>query len=93
MGLGRHIPRIQRIAEQVPELNIIVATGIYPYSDLPFQFHFRGPGTMLDGGPDPMIAHFTRDLTEGIAGTGVKAAFLKCAMDAPASPARSSTRC
>lgn len=82
-GLGRYIPRIQRIAEQVPELNIVVATGIYTYRDVPFQFHFRGPGTVRDEGPDPMIAYFIRDLTEGIAGTGVKAAFLKCAVDAP----------
>ena len=82
-GLGRYIPRIQRIAEQVPELNIIVATGIYTYNDVPFQFHFRAPGTGLARDGDPMIADFTRDLTEGIAGTGVKAAFLKCAMDSP----------
>ncbi|GAA3923022.1 phosphotriesterase [Actinomadura viridis] len=81
-GLGRYIPRIQRVAEQVPELNIIVATGIYTYNDLPFQFHHRGPGTLIDG-PDPMIADFVRDLTEGIAGTGVRAAFLKCAVDGP----------
>src|SRR5690242_4923769 len=47
-GLGRYIPRIQRIAEQVPELNIIAATGIYTYNDLPFQFHHRGPRTLLD---------------------------------------------
>lgn len=81
-GLGRYIPRIKRIAELVPELNIIVATGIYSYNDVPFQFHHRGPGTLL-GGPDPMVADFTRDITEGIADTGVKAAFLKCAIDAP----------
>jgi phosphotriesterase-related protein len=82
-GLGRYIPRIQRIAEQVPELNIIAATGIYTYNDLPFQFHHRGPGTLMDDGPDPMIGYFVRDLTQGIGDTGVKAAFLKCAMDAP----------
>ncbi|TDD79839.1 phosphotriesterase [Actinomadura darangshiensis] len=82
-GLGRYIPRIQRINEQVPELNIIVATGIYTYHDIPFQFLHRGPGALADDGPDPMIADFTRDLTEGIAGTGVRAAFLKCAIDAP----------
>ncbi|WP_026314154.1 phosphotriesterase family protein [Actinomadura flavalba] len=81
-GLGRYLPRVQRINEQVPELNIIVATGVYTYNDLPFQFHHRGPGTLL-GGPDPMVDDFVRDLTEGIAGTGVRAAFLKCAVDAP----------
>ncbi|WP_067811232.1 phosphotriesterase family protein [Actinomadura kijaniata] len=81
-GLGRYIPRVQRIAEQVPELNIIPATGLYTYNDVPFQLIYRGPDTLL-GGPDPLVENFVRDLTEGIADTGVKAAFLKCAMDAP----------
>ncbi|WP_030172534.1 phosphotriesterase family protein [Spirillospora albida] len=81
-GLGRYIPRVARIAEQVPELNIIAATGIYTYNDVPFQYHYRGPGTLLDGS-DPMVADFVRDLTEGIGDTGVRAAFLKCAVDAP----------
>ncbi|MBE1537411.1 phosphotriesterase family protein [Actinomadura algeriensis] len=81
-GLGRYIPRIAGIAERVPELNIIAATGIYTYNDLPFQFQYRGPGTLL-GGPDPMIADFVRDLTQGIGDTGVRAAFLKCAVDHP----------
>ncbi|MGK5554773.1 phosphotriesterase family protein [Actinomadura kijaniata] len=81
-GLGRYIPRVQRIAEQVPELNIIPATGLYTYNDVPFQLIYRGPDTLL-GGPDPLVEDFVRDLTEGIADTGVKAAFLKCAMDAP----------
>jgi phosphotriesterase-related protein len=31
--------------------------------------------------PDPMVDMFVGDITEGIAGTGVKAAFLKCAID------------
>jgi phosphotriesterase-related protein len=80
-GLGRYIPRIQRIAEQVPGLNIIVATGLYTYDELPFQLHYRGPGTLLDG-PEPMVEMFTRDIVEGIADTGVKAAFLKCCVEA-----------
>ena len=78
-GLGRYIPRIQRIAEQT-SLNIIVATGIYTYNELPEFFHFRGPGSLL-GGAEPMIEMFVRDLTEGIANTGVKAGILKCATD------------
>ncbi|MEV5892137.1 phosphotriesterase family protein [Nonomuraea fuscirosea] len=80
-GLGRHIPRILRVSEQVPGLNIIVATGIYVFEELPHTYAFRGPGLIIDR-PDPMIDDFVRDLTEGIAGTGVKAAFLKCAVDA-----------
>jgi len=35
VGLGRYIPRIQRIAEQLPDLNIVVATGCYTYDDVP----------------------------------------------------------
>jgi len=85
VGLGRYIPRVQDVAAQV-DLNIIVATGIYTYGDLPFPYVNRGPGTMLEG-PEPMVEEFTRDITEGIAGTGVKAAFLKCAVEhADASP-------
>jgi phosphotriesterase-related protein len=81
IGLGRYIPRIQRIAHQT-DLNIIVATGVYTYNDLPFYFHFRGPGTVLQG-PELMVDMFVRDIQEGIAGTGVKAAILKCATDEP----------
>jgi phosphotriesterase-related protein len=79
-GLGRYIPRIQRVSAQVPGLNIIVATGLYTYNELPFQLMYRGPGTIL-GGPEPMVADFTRDIVEGIGGTGVKAALLKCCVE------------
>ena len=84
VGLGRYIPRIQKVAEQVPELNIIVATGCYTYDSVPFFFHFRGPALSAAVGvdvPDPMVDLFVKDITDGIAGTGVKAAFLKCAID------------
>ncbi|HEY7545852.1 MAG TPA: phosphotriesterase-related protein [Blastocatellia bacterium] len=78
-GLGRYIPRIQRIQRET-DLNIIVATGVYTYNDVPMYFHFRGPGTVLDG-PELMVDMFVRDIEEGIADTGVKAAILKCATD------------
>jgi len=81
IGLGRCIPRIQRVAAQV-DLNIIVASGLYTYNDLPFYFRYRGPDSGT-GGQDPMTEMFAADITEGIAGTGVKAAFLKCAIDEP----------
>lgn len=80
-GLGRYLPRIQRIAAQTP-VNIIVATGLYVYEELPQQYAYRGPGNLIDI-PEPMVTDFSRDITEGIAGTGVKAAFLKCAMETP----------
>jgi len=81
IGLGRYIPRIARIAERT-DLQIVVATGVYTYNDVPMYFHFTGPGTVLNG-PEPMVDMFVRDITEGIAGTGVKAAILKCATDEP----------
>jgi phosphotriesterase-related protein len=81
IGLGRYIPRLQKVAERTA-VNIVVATGIYTYNDIPFYFHFRGPGTAFDG-PEVMVDMFVRDIREGIAGTGVRAGILKCATDAP----------
>src|ERR1700730_12568616 len=53
VGLGRYIPLIQRVAQQTL-VNIIVATGIYTYNDIPFYSNFRGPGSPFEG-PEPMI--------------------------------------
>ena len=80
-GLGRYIPRVQRVAEQT-DLNIVVATGLYTYDEVPHQYEHRGPGLLLDLPRDPMVDDFTRDVRDGIAGTGVKAAFLKCVVEA-----------
>ena len=81
IGLGRYIPRIARVAAGTG-LNIVVATGVYTYNDVPFFFHYRGPGAMLDG-PEIMTDMFVRDIESGIADTGVRAAILKCATDEP----------
>ncbi|WP_433756258.1 phosphotriesterase family protein [Nocardia sp. CA-135398] len=81
LGLGRYLPRIQKIAART-DLRIIVATGIYTYNDVPFQFHYTGPGLLFDR-PEPMVEMFVKDLTEGIADTGVRAGFLKCAIEEP----------
>jgi phosphotriesterase-related protein len=72
IGLGRSIARIQKVAART-QLHILVATGIYTYRDLPLFFAFR------DAAEIPKM--FVRDLTDGIAGTGVRAAILKCATD------------
>jgi phosphotriesterase-related protein len=87
VGLGRYLPRIQRVAQQVPQLNIVVATGCYTYEDVPFFFHHRGPALSSALGtevPDPMVDLFVRDIREGVTGTGVRAGMLKCAIDRPA---------
>ncbi|MCZ2813915.1 phosphotriesterase-related protein [Modestobacter sp. VKM Ac-2979] len=80
-GLGRYLPRVQRVAAQT-ELNIIAATGLYTYDEIPFQYAHRGPGTLIETPTDPMVDDFTRDVRDGIADTGVHAAFLKCAVEA-----------
>ena len=82
VGLGRSIPRVAAIAEQVPEINVVVATGVYTYNEVPMYFHFRGPGTVL-GGPEPMVDLFVREIRQGIGETGVRAGILKCASDRP----------
>ncbi len=79
VGLGRDIHRIQRVAERV-DLNIVVATGLYTYNELPYYFLYRGPGTLL-GGEEPLVEMFVGDIENGIAGTGVKAGMLKCATE------------
>lgn len=80
VGLGRFIPRIQTVNTQVEDLNIIVATGLYTFDVLPFPLRHQGPGTLI-GGDDPMVDWFVRDIDQGIADTGVRAGFLKCAID------------
>jgi phosphotriesterase-related protein len=79
-GLGRYVPRLQRINAEVEDLNIVVATGLYTYTDVPNFFAHRGPGALPDL-PEPMVDLFVSDIREGIQGTDVRAAFLKCAID------------
>ncbi|GAA1994816.1 phosphotriesterase-related protein [Nakamurella flavida] len=80
-GLGRSIPRIQRVAAATA-VNIVVATGYYTFNALPTFFQTHGPGLMVDM-DDPMPAMFIRDLTTGIGDTGVKAVMIKVATDEP----------
>ena len=71
-GLGRCIPRIQRINVEV-DLNIVVASGVYAFLELPNFLHYRPPETIAE--------LFVREIREGIDDTGVRAAFLKCAVE------------
>jgi len=71
-GLGRNIERIQRINAEV-DLNIIVASGVYAFLEMPNFLALRADEVIVD--------LFVREITEGINGTGVKAAFLKCAVE------------
>lgn len=71
-GLGRNVRRIQRVNEQV-DLNIVVASGLYAFIELPNFFRYRQPEAIAE--------FFVRELTEGIDDTGIKAGFLKCAVE------------
>jgi len=81
IGLGRDIGRIKRVAA-LTKMNIVVATGLYTFNDVPFYFRYRSRRTTASG-EDPMTELFVADITDQIAGTGVRAAFLKCAVDEP----------
>jgi phosphotriesterase-related protein len=81
IGMGRYIPRIAQVAAAT-DINIVVATGVYTYNDVPMYFHFTEPGGLL-GDSEPMVDMFVRDIEHGIADTGIKAAVLKCATDEP----------
>jgi phosphotriesterase-related protein len=78
IGLGRYIPRIKSIAEQI-DLNIIVATGLYTFNELP-HYYLNRP---VENGVDPMTVHVVHDIEEGIADTGIRAGVIKCATDRP----------
>jgi phosphotriesterase-related protein len=71
-GLGRYIPRIQRVNAEV-DLHIVVATGVYAFLELPNFLAYRHV--------DAIAALFVREIREGIDDTGVKAGFLKCAVE------------
>jgi phosphotriesterase-related protein len=81
LGLGRHMPMLAKAAAKT-DLNIIVSTGAYTFDKVPAPFSFYGPGLLCDA-PEPMVEHFVKDIVEGIAGTGIKAGELKCAIDQP----------
>jgi phosphotriesterase-related protein len=71
-GLGRDVARIQRINAEV-DLHIVVASGLYAFLEMP---GFLAPRT------DQAITElFVREISEGINGTCVRAAFLKCAVE------------
>ncbi len=73
---GMYGGRDARFAARVSEetgLNVLLCTGIYAYENLPHYFVHRDADAMADC--------FVHDIEVGIQGTGVKAAFLKCAAD------------
>jgi phosphotriesterase-related protein len=80
LGLGRNVSRIQRIAARI-DLNILVATGIYICDD-PAVFAWSINSADGSNTTDILTKMFVHDIREGIDGTGIRAAILKCATDA-----------
>jgi phosphotriesterase-related protein len=81
VGLGRDIELIQEVAGQV-DLNIVVATGLYTYNDLPHYFDYRGEAFQASG-VDALEEFFLHDIEDGIAGSGVRPGIFKCCTDEP----------
>ena len=74
MLLGRDIRFVERVARETG-LQVVPCTGIYTYEHLPHYWISRSEDAMADA--------FVHDIEQGIQGTSIKAAFLKCAADAP----------
>jgi phosphotriesterase-related protein len=72
VGLGRDVRRIRRVNAEV-DLNIVVCTGLYAFLELPNFLKYRST--------EALAAFFVRELEEGIDDTGVRAGFIKCAVE------------
>ena len=74
MFLARDAAFSKRVADE-SGLNVVLATGIYTYDHLPQPF--------LNRDEDALAAIFVHEIENGIQGTAVKPAFIKCAADEP----------
>jgi phosphotriesterase-related protein len=74
MFLGRDVAFMRRVSE-ASGLQVVACTGIYTYDYLP-QF-------LLNRDADQIADLFVSDIEQGIQGTEIKAAFIKCAADEP----------
>jgi phosphotriesterase-related protein len=74
MFLGRDVNFMKRVSEETG-LQVVPCTGIYTYDHLPQFFMNRDP--------DQIAELFVADIEQGIQGTDIKAAFIKCAADLP----------
>jgi phosphotriesterase-related protein len=74
MFLTRDAEFSKRVADE-SGLNVILATGVYTYDHL--------PQPLLNRTEDQIAEIFVYEIENGIQGTGVKPAFIKCAADEP----------
>jgi phosphotriesterase-related protein len=71
-GVGRDVPRLLPVVKAAG-IQVIAATGLYYFNELPTILQTRSADALAD--------LFVSDITDGIQGTDVKAAILKCATD------------
>lgn len=76
MDLGRDVSLAQRVVEETG-IQLVMCTGIYGtrYTSLPAGLFMRDEQYLADA--------FVHDIEQGIQGSGVKAHFIKCAVDEP----------
>jgi phosphotriesterase-related protein len=72
MYLQRDARFSKRVADEAG-LQVILATGVYTYDHL--------PQVLMNRSEDEIAEIFVHDIEEGIQGTDIKAAFIKCAAD------------
>jgi len=72
-GVGRNV-RLTRDVSRQTGMNIVCASGIYRAS-------FGIPPEFRDMDADELAEHFVRELTLGVEGTGIRAGFIKIAVD------------
>ena len=70
VDLGRDVPAVVEVAERT-KVQIIVATGV----------HMRPPGYLQRRTPDRVVELYVHDIEQGVAGSGVRAGFLKIASE------------
>jgi len=71
---GRDVRFMREVTERTG-VRLVACTGIYTYDFLPHYFENRDI--------DVIAQHFVDDIEQGVQGTDIRAAFLKCAADAP----------
>jgi phosphotriesterase-related protein len=74
LGISRDVPVLLPVVKK-SGIQVIAATGLYTFNELPGYFQGRTVDEMAD--------LFVADVTDGIQGTDVRAGILKCATDAP----------
>jgi phosphotriesterase-related protein len=71
MGVGRNLAVLKRLADATP-IHIIAPTGVYRDAYI--------PAALREASEDELADLWTRELTEGIEGTSIRAGFIKLAM-------------